>query len=96
MGGMDYLDSVPVQLQEPLRDRIVIDRHTGEQVDVSGDPIYRDAEPGADWRVVEVPGRPGEAVFSMRLPPGWELNGMRVLDDYVGEVSGDNMWLELE
>ena len=96
LGGAECLDSVHVQLQEPLGDRVVIDRHTGEQVEVSGDSIYRDAQPRADWRVVEVPGRPGEAGFSMRLPPGWELNVMRAVDGYVGEVSGDNMRLDLD
>ena len=94
MGGAECLDSVHVQLQEPLGDRVVIDKHNGEQVEVSGDSIYRDAQPGADWRVVEVPGRPAEAGFSMRLPPGWELNVMRVADGYVGEVLGDNMRLD--
>ena len=78
---------------EPLGDRVVNDRHTGEQVNVSGDSIYWDVEPGADWMVVEVPGSPGEAGFSMLLPPAWELNLMRVVDGYVGEVLGDNMLL---
>ena len=96
LGGEDCLDAVHIQLEEPLGDRVIVDRHNGEQVDVSGEQIYRDAQPGADWRMVEVPGRPGEAGFSMRLPPGWELSVMRVVDGYAGEVLGDNMRLDLD
>ncbi|MFP3974868.1 MAG: hypothetical protein ACLFVK_01430 [Dehalococcoidia bacterium] len=34
-GGGDCLDVVEVQLQEPLGDRVVVDKHTGQSVSVS-------------------------------------------------------------
>jgi len=34
-GGDDCLDLVEVQLQQPLEDRVVIDGHSGQTVDVS-------------------------------------------------------------
>ncbi len=34
-GGLDCLDRVEVHLQEPLGDRIVVDKHTGQSVSVS-------------------------------------------------------------
>ncbi|HEX6335320.1 MAG TPA: hypothetical protein VFZ85_00040 [Jiangellaceae bacterium] len=34
-GGNDCFDVVEVQLREPLRDRVVIDLHTGESVSVT-------------------------------------------------------------
>ncbi len=33
-GGRDCLDVVEVQLQEPLGDRVVVDKHTGQSVSV--------------------------------------------------------------
>ena len=34
-GGRDCLDSVKVQLQDPLGDRLVVDRHSGQSVSVT-------------------------------------------------------------
>ena len=36
-GGMDCLDGIEVQLGKPLGDRVVIDRHTGQIVNVRTD-----------------------------------------------------------
>ncbi len=37
-GGGDCLDMVEVQLQEPLGDRVVVDKHTGQSVSVTAYP----------------------------------------------------------
>ena len=49
---------------------------------------FDDALPSSDWRIVEAPGWPSQPGFSLRLPPGWELNELQGIDSYVGEVTG--------
>lgn len=101
-GGQDCQDSIEVQLGRPLGDRVIIDGNTGRSVSVIGliPHTVADAQPSAEWRLVDVPGWPNQAGFSLRLPPGWELNelkgtdpygpGLVVVDDaYIGEVVGD-------
>ncbi len=96
LGGMDCADGMQFQLQEPLGDRVVVDKHTGEEVSVSTDRLYQDAGPSSDWREVEVLGWPSQAGFSLRLPPGWELNELQGVDSYVGELVGDGVWLTFD
>ena len=101
-GRLDCQDAVEVKLQEPLGDRVVVDKHTGRSVSVIGviPHTVADAKASAEWRLVDVPGWPNQAGFSLRLPPGWEqheLNGtdsyiagvVVVGDAYIGEVVGD-------
>ena len=87
-GGLDCLDSVNVYLEEPLGDRSVVDMHSGETF---GGPLqpYARAKPQPNWRVVEVPGLPGQPGFSLQLPFGWELGKVQRGDAYMGEVMGD-------
>ncbi len=54
------------------------------------------AEPSPDWKVVEAPGWPSRTGFSLRLPPGWELNELQGPDSYVGEVVGDGVRLTFD
>ena len=97
-GGLDCQDPVEVTLREPLGDRVVIDRHTGRSLSVTGVIPYalEDAHPMPEWRLVDVPGWKSHAGFSLRLPPGWELNESRGTDSYVGEVVGDGARLTFD
>ena len=89
-GGLDCLDSVNVYLEEPLGDRVVVDTHSGETFRGPLLPFgHAWAKPQPNWRVVEVPGLPGQPGFSLRLPFGWELGKVQSGDAYVGEVIGD-------
>ena len=54
---------------------------------------FGNAQTQPDWRKVEVPGWPSQRGFSLRMPPGWELNELRGIDSYVGEVVGDGVRL---
>ena len=54
------------------------------------------AQPSPDWTLVEAPGWAYVPGFSLRLPPGWELNELQGIDSYVGEVVGDNVRLEFD
>ena len=96
LGGLDCADGVQFQLQEPLEDRVVVDKHAGETVSVSTDSLYPDARPSSDWIEVEVPGWPSQTGFSLRLPPGWELNEVRGGDSYVSELVGDGVRLTFD
>ena len=87
-GGLDCLDSVNVYLEEPLGDRSVVDMHTGETFSGPMQPYAR-GKPQPNWRVVEVPGLPGQPGFSLQLPFGWELGKVQRGDAYMGEVIGD-------
>ena len=51
--------------------------------DRSGD---NDLDAANEWELVEVSGWPGG--FSLRLPPGWQLNELQGIDSYVGEIVG--------
>ena len=94
-GGSDCEPAVEVQLQEPLGDRVVVDKHTGELVSLSTSiPFSLRSSP--DWRIVEVPAWPSQPGFSLRLPPGWELNELQGIDSYVGEVTGDGVRLTFD
>ena len=94
-GGSDCEPAVDVQLQEPLGDRVVVDKHTGELVSLSTSiPFSLRSSP--DWRIVEVPAWPSQPGFSLRLPPGWELNELQGIDSYVGEVIGDGVRLTFD
>ena len=84
------------QLQEPLGDRVVVDKHIGEEVSVSADRLYHDAGPSSDWRVAEVPGWLSQAGFSLRLPPGWEINELQGIDSYLGELLGSGVRLTFD
>ena len=66
-GGSDCEPAVEVQLQEPLGDRVVVDKHTGELVSLSTSiPFSLRSSP--DWRIVEVPAWPSQPGYSLRLP----------------------------
>ena len=94
-GGPECLPSVEIQLQEPLGDRVVVDRHTGKLVSLTAsNPFSRRTPP--DWRTVDVPGWPGQPGFSLQLPHGWELNELQGFDSYVGEVIGDGVRLSFD
>ena len=94
-GGSDCEPAVDVQLQEPLGDRVVVDKHTGELVSLSTSiPFSLRSSP--DWRIVEVPAWPSQPGFSLRLPPGWELIELQGIDSYVGEVTGDGVRLTFD
>ena len=54
------------------------------------------AQPSPDWTLVEAPGWAYVPGFSLRLPPGWELNELQGIYSYVGEVVGDNVRLEFD
>ena len=91
LGRLDCQDAVEVKLQEPLGDRVVVDKHTGRSVSVIGviPHTVADARASAEWRLVDVPGWPNKAGFSLRLPPGWELHELKGIDSYIGGVVGD-------
>ena len=94
-GGSDCEPAVEVQLQEPLGDRVVVDKHTGELVSLSTSiPFSLRSSP--DWRIVEVPAWPSQPGFSLRLPPGWELIELQGIDSYVGEVTGEGVRLTFD
>ena len=89
-GALACLDSVNVYLEEPLGDRTVVDTHSGETFRGPLLPFgHAWAKPQPNWRVVEVPGLPGQPGFSIQLPFGWELGKIQRGDAYVGEVIGD-------
>ena len=87
-GGRDCLDSVNVNLEEPLGDRSVVDMHSSETFRGPLQPFAR-GKPQRNWKVVEVPGLPGQPGFSLQLPFGWELGKVQRGEAYVGEVIGD-------
>ena len=91
LGGQDCLDAVEVQLQQPLEGRSIFDRHSGRPVSVIGVIPYTvtDAQPAADWQLVLAPSGSSPARFSLRLPPGWELNEFQGINPYRGEVVGE-------
>lgn len=90
-GGLDCLDSVNVYLEEPLGDRSVVDMHSGDPFIGPFQPYAQArAKPQRNWRVVEVPGPPGQPGFSLQLPFGWEVGKVQRGDAYVGEVIGDD------
>ena len=88
-GGLDCADSVKVYLREPLGNRAVVDMHSGRIVADALQP-FGAAQPQSNWRIVGVPGLPGQPGFSLRLPFGWELNELQGTDSYLGEVKGAN------
>lgn len=91
-GRLDCQDHVEVTLQQPLGgDRVVVDKHTGRSVSITGviPHTVADARASAEWRLVDVPGWPNKAGFSLRLPPGWELNELNGIDSYIGGEVGD-------
>ncbi len=97
-GGDDCRDSVTAYLEQPLRSRVVVDKHTGQRVRIVRAIPYTVAEtqPSADWRLVNVPGRPSQKRFSLYLPPEWELTvdqGRQASYSYTGEVVGDGVRL---
>lgn len=88
-GGTDCQESVKAHLEDPLGDRLVVDKHSGRIV--SGDlHPFADAQPQPNWRIVEVPGLPNQPGFSLLLPFGWELHELQGMDSYMGEVRGDD------
>ena len=100
-GGDDCEDSVTAYLGEPLGDRVVVDKHTGQRVSVVRAIPYAvaDTQPSADWRVVKVPGWQSQTGFSLRLPPEWKLNvdqGRQASYPYAGEVVGDGARLTFD
>ena len=94
-GGRACAEGVAVRLQEPLGDRIVVDGHTGQRVNLRG-VRPSSVQPAPDWRVVGAPGRPSQPGLSLQLPPGWELNELQGIDSHVGEVTGDGARLAFD
>ena len=45
---------------------------------------------------MEAQGWESQPGFSLRLPPGWELNELQGIDSYVGEVVGDGVRLTFD
>ena len=91
LGGQDCLDIVEAQLRGPLRGRTVVDGHTGRSVSVIGVIPHTVAgvQPSPNWKLVVAPTGPSPTKFSLRLPPGWELNEFQGVNPYRGEVVGD-------
>ncbi|MYC07251.1 MAG: hypothetical protein F4X57_08780 [Chloroflexi bacterium] len=90
-GGLACADTVNVYLEEPLGDRVVVDTHSGETFRGPLLPFgHAWAKPQPDWKVVEVPGLPGQTGFSLQVPFGWEPGKAQRGDAYVGEVVGDD------
>ena len=85
----DCLDDVKAHLREPLRDRSIVDKHTGNIFSGNLQP-YASGKPQPNWRLVEVPGLPNQPGFSIRLPFGWELLQTHSEGSYTGEVIGDD------
>ena len=94
-GGRSCRDGVVVRLQEPLGDRIVVDGHTGQRVNIR-EVRPSSARPPPGWRVVEAPGWPSQPGLSLQLPPGWELNEIQGIDSHVGELTGDGARLAFD
>ena len=88
-GGTDCQELVEANLEEPLGDRMVVDKHSGRIVRDALQP-FANAQPQSNWRIVEVPGLPNLPGFSLRLPFGWELHELQGIDSYLGEVIGDD------
>ena len=88
-GGTECVEVVNAYLEEPLGDRMVVDKHSGRIVSNTLHP-FADAQPQPNWKIVEVPGLPSHPGFSLRLPFGWELNELQGIDSYLGEVIGDD------
>ena len=88
-GGADCQESVKAYLEEPLGDRMVVDKHSGRIVSDTLHP-FADAQPQSNWRIVEVTGLPNLPGFSLRLPFGWELHELQGIDSFLGEVIGDD------
>ena len=86
-GGADCQELVKAYLEEPLGDRMVVDKHSGRIVSDTLHP-FADAQPQANWRIVEVPGLPNLPGFYLGLPFGWELHELQGIDSYLGEVIG--------
>lgn len=59
LGGLDCQDAVVVQLREPLGDRVLIDRHTGQSVSVIADVVHAE---GARDDTVEMPDVPAPKI----------------------------------
>jgi len=100
-GGDDCRDSVTAYLREPLGNRVVVDKHTGQRVSVVRGIPYTVAEtqPSMDWRLLKVPEWPSHKGFSLHLPPRWELNvnqGRQASYPYTGEVVGDGVRLTFD
>ncbi len=97
----DCIEGVEVHLQDPLGDRAIVDKLTGKSVSIIGliPHTVADAQPSPDWRVVEVPEGPSQTGFSLRLPPGWELNVLKEIDYikyYKGEIAGEGVRLAFD
>ena len=88
-GGRDCQDSVKAHLEDPLGDRLVVDKHSGRIVGGALHP-FAAAQPQSNWRAVGVLGLPNQPGFSLLLPFGWELYGLQGMDSYTGEVRGDD------
>ena len=100
-GGDDCRDAVTAYLREPLGDRIVVDKDTGQRVRIVRSIPYTVAvtQPSEDWRLVSVPGRSSQEGFALYLPPGWKLNvdqGRQTSYSYTGEVVGDGVRLTFD
>ena len=95
LGGQDCMDAVEVALQRPLEGRSIIDRHSGRSVSVIGAIPFSvaDAQPSPDWKVAVAPTGLSRTKFSLRLPPGWELNEFQGVNPYRGEVVGGGVRL---
>ena len=70
---------------EPATDR------TPTPISTATPTVVAPAQVPADWHLVEVPR--GEPRFSLRLPPGWQLNELQGIDSIVGEIVGEGVRL---
>ena len=57
---------------------------------------YPDALPGDEWTRATARNRNDGEVFSVMLPPGWELTAGHGIDSYVGEIRGDGVLLSFD
>ena len=55
-----------------------------------------DTGPAEDWTRHSARNRGGGEVFSLMLPPGWELATANGIDSFVGEIRGDGVLLRFD
>ena len=59
-------------------------------------PGFPDTEPGKDWTRHTARNRGGGQVFSIMLPPGWEITTTHGIDSFVGEIRGEGILLRFD
>ena len=87
LGGMDCLDIVEIQLREPLGDRVIVDRHTGQSVIVIEGVAQTE---GAGGYTAEMPDVPAPKIGD--APNEAELENLR----YIARQKGISLQTAIE